>query len=191
MRLPVFALVLLLGACGSQPEPSASRATDTMPPAATGAPAPTPTPTVADATTGAATAAVSRKLLDAYLDALNSHDADRAASLLHDDAVMFDALQGSLTQTRAEARDKVIGMYLRALPDGRWTLRGEPVLSDSGFSYEWALGGVNLGDFTTYLRGKGQKIDFKGVTIVRVRDGKIVYLANYFDPSVLAAQAGW
>ena len=49
----------------------------------------------------------------------------------------------------------------------------------------------NLGDWASYLHGKGQKIDFKGISIVRVKDGKIVYQANYFDTQALGQQAGW
>ncbi len=91
----------------------------------------------------------------------------------------------------AEAREKVIGMYLGAMPDGHWALRNEPVVAADGFSYEWALTGVNTGNWSSYLRGSGQKIDFKGISIVRIRDGKIVYQANYFDTHALGQQAGW
>ena len=44
---------------------------------------------------------------------------------------------------------------------------------------------------TTLHLSKGQKINFKGITIVRLKDGKIAYQANYFDTNALATQAGW
>lgn len=183
MRLSLLALSLLLTSCGGAPEPAVVASTK---------------PAIAQPGSASALAVsevgdigASRALLNAYLAAWNSHDAEKAASFLADDVVVFDSLLGNVLHGRAEARDKVIGMYLRAVPDGRWTLRNEPILSDAGFSYEWSLTGVNLGNWASYLRGKGQKIDFKGISIVRLKDGKIVYQANYFDTHVLGQQAGW
>ena len=186
MRFQLLALCLLLSSCGGEPETVAVAPTT---PAAT--PAAVVAPAALPAVATAGDVAGSRRLLDAYLEAMNNHDAEKAASFLADDAVVFDALLGGMAQGRVEARDKVIGMYLRAVPDGRWALRNEPVVSATGFSYEWALTGVNIGDWASYLRGKGQKIDFKGISIVRIKDGKIAYQANYFDTHALGQQAGW
>ena len=104
---------------------------------------------------------------------------------------MFDPLQAKLHRGREQARREVIGMYLRAVPDGQWSLRGEPVVAADGFSYEWTLSGVNSGNWTNYLRGRGQALDFKGATVVRLREGKIAYQATYYDTNALGAQAGW
>lgn len=183
MRLPLLAVCLLLSACGGAPEPAQ------VAPAAT--PAATAPPAAVAVIREPGDAAASRALMEAYLQAWNQHDADKASSYLAEDVVMFDALLGKFSNGRGEARDKVIGMYLRAVPDGNWALRNEPVVSPGGFSYEWTLTGVNIGDWASYLRGKGQKIDFKGITIVRIKDGKIVYQANYFDTNALGQQAGW
>ena len=182
MRLPLLALTPLLTACGGAPTPDAT--------APANAPA-APAPVAAAAAPETGTVAASRALLDHYLAAWNSHDTEKAAAFFAEDVVVFDSLLGNVLHGRTEARDKMVGMYLRAVPNGQWTLRNEPVLSASGFSYEWSLTGVNLGDWASYLHGKGQKIDFKGISIVRVRDGKIVYQANYFDTQALGQQAGW
>jgi hypothetical protein len=196
MRLLLIVSCLCLAACGAEPDtatPAVAAPDSAAAPVAnagrvanpaTAAPAASPTP----ATPGAA---ASRAMLDGYLDAWNRHDAGDVAGFLADDAVVFDSLLGNLSHGRAEADAKVISMYLRAVPDGRWALRGEPVVSANGFSYEWALTGTNLGDWTSYLRGRGQKIDFKGISIVRIKDGRIAYMANYFDTNALGAQAGW
>lgn len=185
MRFQLLVLCLLLSSCGGEPEPVA-----VAPAAPAAAPRPA-TEAVAPAPANVVDASESRRLLDAYLEAWNSHDPGKAAAFLADDAVVFDALVGGLAYGRAEAREKVIGMYLRAIPDGQWALRNEPIVSADGFSYEWTLTGVNTGDWASYMRGKGQKIDFKGISIVRLRDGKIAYQANYFDTQALGQQAGW
>lgn len=185
MRFPILVLTLLLSACGGAPPPAAVAPAN--PPAAESTTRAPPAPVVSE--TG--DAAQSRALLNAYLAAWNGHDADKAASFLGDNVTMFDSLLGNVQHGRAEARDNVIGMYLRAVPDGRWTLRGEPVLSGDGFAYEWSLTGINLGNWTSYLHGRGQTLDFKGISIVRIKDGKIVYQANYFDTEALGQQTGW
>lgn len=184
MRLLLILLCLSLAACGGDPEPDADARPSSAAPAA-------PVTSVAKPVPAVATATASRALLDAYLHAWNAHDGDKVASFMADDVVVFDSLLGNLSHGRAEARSNVVGMYLRAVPDGQWTVRGEPIVSDAGFSYEWTLAGVNLGNWATYLRGKGQKINFKGITIVRTQGGKIVYQANYFDTNALGTQAGW
>ena len=191
MRLLLILLCLSLVACGGNPESDADASPAAGTPAAAVAGSSTPVAATATPVAAPATAAASRALLDAYLQAWNARDGDKVAAFMADDAVVFDSLLGNLSHGRAEARSNVVDMYLRAVPDGQWTLRGEPIVSEGGFSYEWTLTGVNLGNWATYLRGKGQKINFKGITIVRTRDGKIVYQANYFDTNALGTQAGW
>ena len=186
MRLSLLAAALLLSSCGGAPEPAAV-ATAGPAPAAPAAKSAAAVPALAEA--GGIDA--SRAMLAAYIDAMNRHDGAAATSYFAEDVTIFDSLVGKVLQGRAEAGDKVVGMYLRAVPDGHWELRNEPIVSASGFSYEWKLTGVNLGNWTSYLRGRGQKIDFKGISIVRLKDGKIVYQANYFDATALGQQAGW
>jgi len=191
MRCQLILLCLLLSSCGGDPESVAVAPTASRPAPAEAAAAAAAVPAAAPTVVAAGGASESRRLLDAYLEAWNGHDADKAAAFLADDVVVFDALLGGIAQGRAEAREKVIGMYLRALPDGHWALRNEPVVAADGFSYEWAMTGTNTGNWSSYMRGTGQKINFKGISTVRIKDGKIVYQANYFDTHALGQQAGW
>ena len=181
---------LLLSGCGGDESASSQAPNLPAPTIATPAPAPTAVATAA-ATPPQGDVAAARATLDAWLAALNRHDADAAAALLAEDAQVFDPLQAKLHHSREQARREVIGMYLRAVPDGQWSLRGEPVVAADGFSYEWTLSGVNSGNWTNYLRGRGQALDFKGATVVRLREGKIAYQATYYDTNALGAQAGW
>jgi steroid delta-isomerase-like uncharacterized protein len=185
MRQLTIAICLCLAACGGQEPSAADRAS---PATVAAAPAPAAVALVPVATPDPAS---SRALLDGYLQAWNQHDGAAVASFLADDVTVFDALLANNFHGRADAKQRVVDMYLRAVPDGQWSLRGEPVVSADGFSYEWSLTGTNMGDWTSYLRARGQKLNFKGITIVRLKGGKIAYQANYFDTNALGAQAGW
>jgi hypothetical protein len=181
---------VMLGACGAD---DGAETADAAAPVAAAQPAAPPAAAIAVAPAApiSADARASRAVLDAWLDAMNRHDEQAAAALLGDDAQVFDPLLAKIYHGRAEVQRDVIGMYLRAVPDGQWSLRGEPIVSADGFSYEWALSGSNSGSWTNYLRGRGQKLDFKGATVARLKDGKIAYQATYFDTNALGAQAGW
>lgn len=193
--LSVTACALSLAACGGEdPVDAPSVDAGATAPVAANRAAPTPTPAApaaVPATPAGAGVAASRALLDNYLAAWSRGDADAITAFLAEDAEVFDALLARKYSGRAEARREVIAMYLRAVPDGQWSLRGEPVVAADGFSYEWTLTGTNSGNWTHYLRGRSQRIDFKGATVVRLRDGRIAYQANYFDTNALGAQAGW
>lgn len=188
MRRLLLVSCLTLAACGGAPD-SAPTPAAAAPAAAVPAPVAAPVPPAKPALP--ADAAASRAVLDAWLEAMNRHDEAAAAALLADDAQVFDALLANVHRGREDARREVIAMYLRAVPDGQWNLRGEPVVSPDGFSYEWVLTGTNQGNWTNYLRGRGQAINFKGATFVRLREGRIAYQATYFDTNALGAQAGW
>ena len=180
------ACALLLGACGGK-EPADAPATAPVAAAPAAAAVTVPSVPAAPAVSPGPGVAASRALLDDYLQAWNRG----VAAFLANDAEVFDALLARKYGGRAEAQREVIDMYLRAVPDGQWSLRGEPVVSADGFAYEWTLTGTNSGNWTHYLRGRGQRIDFKGVSVVRLREGRIAYQANYFDTNALGAQAGW
>ena len=184
------ACALLLGACGGK-EPADAPATAPVAAAPAAAAVTVPSDPAAPAVSPGPGVAASRALLDDYLQAWNRGDAAAIAAFLANDAEVFDALLARKYGGRAEAQREVIDMYLRAVPDGQWSLRGEPVVSADGFAYEWTLTGTNSGNWTHYLRGRGQRIDFKGVSVVRLREGRIAYQANYFDTNALGAQAGW
>ena len=180
----------LLAACGSG-EQAAAPASPAAPAATAPATPAIAAPVAAPAAPLGSDARASRAVLDAWLDAMNRHDEQAAAALLAEDAQVFDPLLARIYRGRAEAQRDVIGMYLRAVPDGQWTLRGEPIVSAEGFSYEWSLSGSNSGSWTNYLRGRGQKLAFKGATVARLKGGRIAYQATYFDTNALGAQAGW
>jgi len=166
------ALPLALAACGADdaPKPAAK-----APVAAKPVPPPKPE--------GVA-------IVEQHLAAYNAHDIEGAAALLHDQVLYFDATYADAFRGRTAAVDNLISPYIRAIPDLEWTLRSEPIASGDGIAYEWTLTGTNTGTLMG-IPAKNQKINLKGMSFVRIKDGKIIYKADYYDAATLNKQLGW
>lgn len=129
-------------------------------------------------------------IVEHHLAAYNAHDIDGAAALLHDQVLYFDATYADAFRGRTAAVDNLISPYVRAIPDLEWTLRSEPIAAGDGIAYEWTLTGTNTGTLMG-IPAKNQKINLKGMSFVRIKDGKIIYKADYYDAATLNKQLGW
>jgi steroid delta-isomerase-like uncharacterized protein len=176
LRAPRMASCLLaasLAACGGEPEPAA-------------APVVAPTPVAAPV----APAKIAEDLVETHLAAFNAHDRDGAGAPLAREVVYFDATLGDAQRGREAAIDNIIGVYLRAMPDLEWELRSEPIATADGVAYEWTLTGTNTGTWMG-IPATNQRVNIKGMSFVRVKDGEIVYKADYYDAATLNKQLGW
>ncbi|MFT3805488.1 ester cyclase [Arenimonas sp.] len=184
-RIPLMlSSTLLLLACAKAPEPPAPEAKPAMPSASAAATAPAPTPAPE------ASVQAMDKLLDDYLSAWNAHDIPGAGSYLDEGVLYLDVSVGEVQRGRQAAEDNVIGVLMRAMPDLEWTLRGDPIIQGNGIAYEWQLTGTNTGTWAG-IPASQQKVNIKGGTIMRVKDGKIFYQADYYDVASLNRQLGW
>ena len=155
-------------------------------PAAKPVPAPAPTPVRAKASV----ATGDRAVLDEFLAQLNAHDAGEAGAMLDEHVHYFDAFSGQIQHDRAAAVEKVLAMYMSAVPDGHWEIRSEPAASNGAIAYEWTFTGTNTGSWDG-IGASHQKINLKGISFVRIANGKIVYKADYFDTATLSKQLAW
>jgi steroid delta-isomerase-like uncharacterized protein len=179
MRYLILAPALLLAACGKDSAPAAPRAADfvaTVPAAAPPAAAP-------------AGQAGARRVLDRWLAAWNAHDQAQAALLLADDVEYFDAGFSGKQQGRDAAIDKGVSVFMRGVPDLHIELRGEPIVSADAIAWEWTFTGTNTGTWGG-IPATNQRINLKGFSLMRLRDGKIVQLASYYDTGTLNRQLG-
>jgi steroid delta-isomerase-like uncharacterized protein len=167
--------ICLLAACGREPAPATPAASAV--PAVPATPPPPPVPKGAD-------------LVERYLLAFNAHDRDAVGATLHHDVLYFDATYGEPQRGRDAAIDNIIGVYLRAMPDLEWELRSEPIAAGDGVAYEWTLTGTNTGTWMG-IPASNQKVNLKGMSFVRTKDGLIVYKADYYDAATLNKQLGW
>jgi steroid delta-isomerase-like uncharacterized protein len=169
-----FALALLipLAGCGGDDAPAPAAASTVV-----AKPVPPPPPE------GVA-------VVEEHLSAYNAHDIDGAAALLHEDVLYFDASYADSQRGRQAAVDNFLSVYIRAMPDLEWELRSEPIASGDGIAYEWTLTGTNTGTWMG-IPAKNQRVNLKGMSFVRVKDGLIVYKADYYDSGTLGKQLGW
>jgi steroid delta-isomerase-like uncharacterized protein len=102
----------------------------------------------------------------------------------------FDAFSGQIQNNRSNAVNNVLDLYQKAVPDGQWEIRSEPAAGNGSIAYEWTFSGTNIGSWGG-IGASHQKIKLKGISFMRIADGKIVYKADYFDTATLAKQMGW
>jgi steroid delta-isomerase-like uncharacterized protein len=132
-----------------------------------------------------------RQVADAYLAAWNAHDPAAAAAHMAEDVTYLDVTVGEPQKGRDAARDKVIKMFVTAVPDVTWKMRGEPIESANGISFEWTFAGTNTGAWGPDTPATGKPFSFDGVTFMRVENGKIVYQADYYDGLGFQKLLGW
>lgn len=173
-----LAALLLLSACGQGDTGDAAPAPATATP---------PAPVVQAAPAAAEPANLA--LLNAYLAAWNEHDADKAGGFLAEDVQYFDAAFAGMQRGRQATVENGIRVFLRGVPDLRWEIRSEPIVSSDGVAYEWTFTGTNTGTWGG-IPPTRQRINLKGMGLVRIRSGKIVYQAVFYDSATLNRQLG-
>jgi steroid delta-isomerase-like uncharacterized protein len=146
---------------------------------------------VAAATSALAAGTTPQEVAEAYMAAWNAHDAEAAAALLDEDVTYLDVTVGEPQKGRAAARDNVIRLFITAVPDLSWKMRGEPVASEDGIAFEWIFGGTNTGEWGPDTPATGKAFSFDGVTFMRIEDGHIVYQGDYYDGLGFQKQLGW
>ena len=129
-------------------------------------------------------------VVDAYLAAWNAHDAAKAASLMTEDVEYYDASTPAPQKGRDNARQHVIQAFLTAAPDCRWTRTGAPVVGKDGVAFQWTFKGTNTGPWDDGTKATGKAFSFNGVTLIRLRDGKIAYQGDYYDAYGFFKQLG-
>ena len=192
MRISTVCLLLCLAlaACGREDPPvePAARTPATAPEDAIAQAA----DAAADAAAAAADAAApssARAALDAWIAAWNAHDTTKLGLMLADDVEYFDAGFAGLQHGRDAALDQGVWAFLRGVPDLHWELRGEPVAGTDSIAWEWTFTGTHTGTWGG-VRPTRQRVNLKGVSVMRLRNGKITHVATYYDSAALNRQLG-
>jgi steroid delta-isomerase-like uncharacterized protein len=132
----------------------------------------------------------SREIMRSYLEAWNAHDPGAVRKHFAEDVRYYDASTDKVQEGREEAMKNIVKSFLNAAPDCVWERKGEPVLAEDAFAFEWTFRGTNTGDWADGTKATGRPFEFRGLSIFRIADGKIAYQGDYYDALGFYRQLG-
>jgi ketosteroid isomerase-like protein len=111
-------------------------------------------------------------------EALNGHDLERYAALLHDGYV--GETHGVPTPVRGrDAGSHAMDIYFRVLPDFHFVIEAA-VAADSDVLVSWLATGTP-GEDRRVTSLTARPLQVPGCTVTRLRDGKIAHAWSYWD----------
>ncbi|MBI3554422.1 MAG: SgcJ/EcaC family oxidoreductase [Elusimicrobia bacterium] len=130
--------------------------------------------------------------VDSYMAAWNAHDAAKAAAFFADDGVYFDTTVGTPQKGRDAVRRNVIEVFMKAAPNLTWSRDAKaPIIGPEGIAFEWSFKGTNTGAWDANTPATNKPFEFKGVSFVMIKNGKIEYQGDYYDALSFQKQLGW
>ena len=115
-----------------------------------------------------------RQLLDRYVELYNAGDLDGVIDLYAEDSVQ--GMPDGIFEGRSAIHDR-LARELEAIPDVTHTVVSFIEQGDA-FADEWTFVGTQTGPFLlpngTVLPPTGKRVEFRGVTWLRVEGGKLV-----------------
>lgn len=130
------------------------------------------------------------KVIQKYMAAWNAHNANEAALSFDYDVEYFDASVGQSQYGAVPARDNVIKFFIAAFPDLQWKMEGAPLVTKDAIAFQWIFTGTNTGIPVDCDKPTGKPIAFHGVSLIRIKGGKIAYQGDYYDALTFRNQVG-
>ncbi|MBO1536988.1 ester cyclase [Pseudomonas sp. OA65] len=130
-------------------------------------------------------------VINDYMKAWNARDAEAAAKYFAEDGEFLDASVGTPQVGRENAKTQVIEVFMHAVPDLQWTMLGEPIINGESIAFEWEFKGHNTGPWSTETPATQRPLSFKGVSFIRLKEGKIFTQHDYYDALGFNKQLGW
>ncbi|MHC2145455.1 ester cyclase [Pseudomonas sp. 210_17 TE3656] len=131
------------------------------------------------------------EVINAYMSAWNKHDPDAAAQYFAENGEFLDASVGVPKVGREAARVEVIKLFIDAVPDLKWQMVGQPIVDGDNIAFEWQFDGHNTGAWAPETPATNKPLSFKGVSFVKLKDGKIASQHDYYDALSFNKQLGW
>jgi steroid delta-isomerase-like uncharacterized protein len=139
---------------------------------------------------GAAMAQDALSVVQNYLAAWNTHDSTAAASFMVDDVSYFDATIGKPLVGRELAKTQIIDSFIQAVPDAKWSMVGDPVVTGENVAFEWTFVGTNSGDWADGTPATNKAFVLQGMSMFQITGDKIVRQADYYDALGFYVQLG-
>ncbi len=129
--------------------------------------------------------------MTAYLEALNSHDPEKVLACTTDDIVFDDRALGERFEGRDAVRAMLVDMTESFSTDFRLEA-GDLVLSTGDmWAAEWTMTGTNDREDKAHgLPSTGRPFRIQGLSIGRVRDGKVAEEHLYWNMAEYLQQIG-
>ncbi len=131
-------------------------------------------------------------LVKAFFDAINQHDADRAASFVDPSAEWVTALSPSGAARGQDALKQSMLNYWTAFPDNRVEMTNM-IATEDWVTVEYIGRGTHNGPFNTpfgQVPPTGRKMETRFCDVYQIKNGKIAKCDNYFDTAAILQQLG-
>lgn len=132
-----------------------------------------------------------QQLVSHYMSAWNHHNAQQAGKYFAKNGVYYDVTVGVPQKGQDAATNKVIKVFIDAVPDLKWEMISKPIVSQDGIAFQWRFSGKNTGAWSVNTPATNKPLSFEGVSFMRIQRGKIVYQGDYYDAATLNKQMGW
>lgn len=119
------------------------------------------------------------QIVQRYLVAWNNADRHAFSEVLDERVEYFNSSTGAPHQGR-EAVTEVSEMLQQRLPGRKMTLRAPPIVSSDGVAIEWEFTATLPPDAAS-TPDRRRNVRLEGVSLFRVRNGKIVYASDYYN----------
>jgi steroid delta-isomerase-like uncharacterized protein len=126
-----------------------------------------------------------------YLDAWNTHDGAAVVAFMTVDVVYTDLALDEHLEGRDAVVEFINNLSVSASTNYSFTL-GQVITSDDSYGFEWTMSGTN--DRANSKRGfpnTGRRFELSGVSIGRLRNGKIAENKSYWSLTAYLRQLGF
>ena len=127
-----------------------------------------------------------RRIAAEAISALNAHDLDRHSALLHESCLLETELAPP-AQGRKEVR-RVFESILQGFPDLQLEVEQILVAGDQAITC-WHATGTHKGEYAG-APATNRKVDIRGCTVVRIKDGLVEHATVYGQNAKLMQQIG-
>jgi len=122
-------------------------------------------------------------IAEQWIAGWNSHRPDKMLPLFADDILYEDVAFGEVSHGKAEV-SKFAASEFEAVPDLELKLLRADIHGGHG-TIEWSFSGTDKDIYKT-----GKKFSVRGVSVIDVRDGKIVRNLDFYDSGTIMRQVG-
>ena len=132
-----------------------------------------------------------QELIDRYNAAWNGHDVEAIVSMHTEDSVFENHVTGDVNVGREQIGRAVAGIFA-VFPDLSFETR-RAYIRDDLVVQEWTARGTHEGMMTRSgmeVPPTGQKVEYKGMDVIPIRDGLVARKDVYSDSITLMRQLG-